>query len=50
MKLVIATAVDEAEARAIFEDDPQLAAGVWERYEIRDFLPAAGGWIGRTIW
>lgn len=48
--LVIVTAECEADARAIFQADPYFAAGVWERWEISDFLPAAGQWIGGKIW
>ncbi len=48
--LIIVTARDEAEARALFEGDPYFAAGVWARHEIHEFLPAAGGWIGGKIW
>lgn len=48
--LVIVTAADEAGARAILEADPYFAAGVWDRIEIREFLPAAGQWIGGTTW
>ncbi len=48
--LVIVTAEDEAGARAILEGDPYFAAGVWARFEISEFVPAAGGWIGGKIW
>ncbi len=48
--LVIVTAADQAEALAIFQANPYFIAGVWARYEIHDFLPAAGGWIGGTSW
>jgi uncharacterized protein YciI len=48
--LLIVTAEDETGARAILEADPYFTAGVWERFEIHDFLPAAGEWIGGKIW
>lgn len=48
--LVIVTAETRAEAQVIFEADPYFAAGVWERFEIHDFLPAAGAWIGGKTW
>ncbi|OYY72767.1 YciI family protein [Sphingomonas sp. 28-63-12] len=48
--LVIVKAADEAGARAILEADPYFAAGVWERFEISEFVPAAGEWIGGKIW
>lgn len=48
--LIVVTATDEAEARALFEGDPYFAAGVWDRWEIHAFTPAAGAWIGGKIW
>ena len=48
--LVIVKAADEGGARAILEADPYFAAGVWERFEISEFVPAAGEWIGGKIW
>lgn len=48
--LVIVKAEDEAGARAILEADPYFAAGVWARFEIHDFLPAAGEWVGGKTW
>lgn len=48
--LVIVTAETEAGARDILEADPYFAAGVWDRFEIHDFLPAAGAWIGGKVW
>lgn len=37
-------------AEAILHADPYFKAGVWERWEIHPFLPAAGEWIGGKIW
>lgn len=48
--LVIVTAETRAEAQAILEADPYFAAGVWDRFEIHDFLPAAGAWAGGKAW
>jgi uncharacterized protein len=48
--LVVVKADSEDEARAIFESDPYFAAGVWDRWDIQFFLPAAGDWIGGKIW
>jgi uncharacterized protein YciI len=48
--LVIVTATDKATAQAIFDANPYYAAGVWARFEIHDFLPAAGGWVDGTTW
>jgi uncharacterized protein len=38
------------EAEALFRADPYFAAGVWDRWTIDAFLPAAGEWIGGKIW
>ena len=43
-----AETLDEAEA--ILRSDPYFKAGVWERWEIHPFVPAAGEWIGGKIW
>lgn len=48
--LIIVTAESKAAAQAIFEADPYYTAGVWESFEIHDFLPAAGQWVGGTTW
>lgn len=48
--LVIVKAEDEAGARAILEGDPYFIGGVWARWEISAFVPAAGEWIGGKIW
>lgn len=45
--LKVATA---EEAEMLFRADPYFKAGVWERWEIHPFLPAAGEWIGGKIW
>ncbi|MGL5839796.1 MAG: YciI family protein [Sphingorhabdus sp.] len=37
-------------AEELFHADPYFAAGVWGRWEIHPFLPAAGEWIGGKIW
>lgn len=39
-----------AEAEVLFRADPYFGAGVWERWEIHPFTPAAGEWIGGKIW
>ena len=41
---------NEAEARALVEDDALHAAEVWARVEYCRFLPAAGDWIQGVIW
>lgn len=48
--LLIVKADDEAGARAILEADPYFTAGVWVRFEISEFIPAAGDWVGGKIW
>jgi uncharacterized protein YciI len=40
----------ENEARRLLEADPFFQAGIYGEIEIKPFLPAAGGWIGGTIW
>ncbi len=48
--LVVVKADDEAEAEAILKSDPYFKAGVWDRWDIQFFLPAAGDWVGGKIW
>ncbi len=48
--LVVVKAEDEAEAEAILKSDPYFKAGVWDRWEIQFFLPAAGDWVGGKTW
>jgi uncharacterized protein len=48
--LLVIKAQDEAEAEAILKSDPYFIAGVWERWDIRAFTPAAGEWIGGKTW
>jgi uncharacterized protein len=48
MLVLKAESVDEAEA--IMKSDPYFKAGVWARWDVRAFLPAAGNWIGGKIW
>jgi uncharacterized protein YciI len=44
-------AVDtEAEARRLLEDDPYFKAGIYADVVVVPFVPAAGKWIGGTIW
>lgn len=38
------------EARRWLEADPYFAAGFWATVEYRPFLPAAGEFVGGTIW
>lgn len=48
--LLVLKAASPAEAEAIFRADPYFKAGIWERWEIHPFLPAAGEWIEGRIW
>ncbi len=48
--LVVVKAGSEAEAEEILRSDPYYIAGVWDRWEIKAFTPAAGDWIGGKIW
>ena len=38
------------EARRWLEADPYFAAGFWQSIDHRPFLPAAGDFVGGTIW
>ena len=38
------------EARRWLEADPYFAAGFWQSIDFRPFLPAAGDFVGATIW
>jgi uncharacterized protein len=48
--LVVVTAKDASEAEAILKSDPYYAAGVWQRWDIQSFVPAAGAWVGGKTW
>lgn len=48
--ILVVAAASEAEARAMLEADPYWIAGVWADVTIEPFVPAAGTWIGGTIW
>jgi len=37
-------AADAAEARAVLEQDPFYAAGVWDNVIVREFNPVVGAW------
>ena len=41
---------DEAEARRLLENDPYFTAGIYGSVRLEAFLPAAGGWLGGTVW
>ena len=40
----------EAEARELLENDPYFRAGIYAQVRLSAFVPAAGRWIGGTIW
>lgn len=40
----------EAEARALLLADPYHAAGIYGRVEFHPWWPAAGRWVGGTLW
>lgn len=48
--ILIYDVADEGAARALVENDPYFAAGVWEPPEVHAFTAAAGAWIGGKIW
>lgn len=39
-----------AEARELIEADPFYQAGVWTEIDYLPYLPAAGTWVGGTVW
>ena len=41
---------EEAEARELLENDPYFQAGIYGRVRLAAFTPAAGDWLGGTIW
>ena len=41
---------DEAEARALFENDPYYQVGLYGEVDMVAFTAAAGSWIGGKIW
>ena len=41
---------DEAEARALFENDPYYQVGLYREVDMVAFTAAAGSWIGGKIW
>ncbi len=43
--------VDSAdEARELLQADPYYQAGIYGEIELQPYIPAAGQWIGGTIW
>jgi uncharacterized protein YciI len=41
---------EEAEARALLDNDPYFRAGIYGQVRITSFTPAAGEWLGGKIW
>ena len=41
---------EEGAARRLLEDDPFFQAGIYGEVRLWSFTPAAGRWIGGTIW
>lgn len=48
--LFVYAADSETQARQLLEDDPYYQAGIYGRVRLAPFAPAAGQWIGGTIW
>lgn len=48
--LMIVEAEDAAAARAVIEQDPYYAAGVWDSIMVDQFLGVAGEWVGGATW
>jgi uncharacterized protein YciI len=47
--LVYAVAT-HAEAEGLLHNDPYFKAGIYGEVRIKPFHPAAGNWIGGTVW
>ena len=48
--LFVYAADSEADARELLENDPYYRAGIYGQVRLAPFVPAAGQWIGGTIW
>lgn len=48
--LFVYAADTEADARELLVNDPYYRAGIYGRVRMSLFVPAAGEWIGGTIW
>ncbi len=48
--LFVYAADSEVAARQLLEADPYYQAGIYGRVRLAPFVPAAGQWIGGTIW
>jgi len=48
--LMILKAADAKQARKQLEADPYFDAAIWADIRIKEFIPAAGDWIGGKIW
>lgn len=48
--LLIVKAENEADARAMLEQDPYFGADLWSQIEIKAFGAVAGDWVGGKTW
>lgn len=48
--LFVYAADSETQARQLLEGDPYYQAGIYGQVRLVPFVPAAGQWIGGTIW
>jgi uncharacterized protein YciI len=48
--LYVLDVADHAAARALLEQDPYYAAGVWADVTVEPFSAAAGTWVGGLAW
>jgi uncharacterized protein len=48
--MFVVMADSAADAEALLRTDPFCSGGVWERWEVHRYLPAAGTWIGGKTW
>ncbi|MAF82788.1 MAG: YciI family protein [Gammaproteobacteria bacterium] len=50
ISLFIYDAEDRDDAEQLLQGDPYFKAGLYGEVQISPFLPAAGRWIGGTVW
>ena len=48
--VLLVIAEDEADARALCDEDPYFASGLFEAVTVQAFTPAAGRFVGGVTW
>ena len=48
--MLVVKAENETAATALLKSDPYFDGGVWDRWEVHEYVAAAGEWIGGKIW